>query len=481
MDTDGHRSELTAKVQPPGTPVYAWPWVGLALMGWLALRLWSAARLQLVPDEAYYWVWSRHLATGYLDHPPMVAYLIRLSTLLLGSTELGVRLPAVVLSFGTITILLLLCRRVSPERRAMGLVAVLLLTSPALVVLGTIITPDTPACFFATCALAFAILAVTSHRSFYSWVGFGLCTGLALLSKYTAILLPVSVFVALATSREGRRHLAQPGFWLGSLVAVGVFWPAIHWNATHGWASFRFQLRHGVGSAAGAPFGTLASYIGGQMAVWTPVVFVLSILVLIGLWRRYRELALPVRVLLLAATTPLVFFALSSLRRAPEINWPIFAYLPLSLLLAMDWGSSAASALTGGRSAGRASRPGREASAGGADAASRTTAGEDTGAPRTLWPRIGVVVALVMTLGVHFLPSLTRISPWHIPKDDELFGWREFGQHMGAIRGQAPVLCNTYQDASELSFYIPGQPEVWSMNLGDTRSNAFDYFAGRPD
>ena len=55
---------------------------------------------QLIPDEAYYWVWSRHLAAGYLDHPPMVALLIRLGTACLGTSELGIRWMAIVLAGG---------------------------------------------------------------------------------------------------------------------------------------------------------------------------------------------------------------------------------------------------------------------------------------------------------------------------------------------------------------------------------------------
>ena len=50
---------------------------GLASAAWVALRFWFASHRPLVPDEAYYWVWSRHLAGGYFDHPPVVAYMIR--------------------------------------------------------------------------------------------------------------------------------------------------------------------------------------------------------------------------------------------------------------------------------------------------------------------------------------------------------------------------------------------------------------------
>src|SRR6202048_3239243 len=64
----------------------------------VALRLAAAAWTPLTFDEAYYWMWSKHLAGGYYDHPPMVAFLIRLGTMIAGDTELGVRLVSILLA-----------------------------------------------------------------------------------------------------------------------------------------------------------------------------------------------------------------------------------------------------------------------------------------------------------------------------------------------------------------------------------------------
>src|SRR5206468_8230155 len=71
---------------------------GLAISALLALRLVAAAFTPLTFDEAYYWTWSKHLAGGYYDHPPMVAVVIRLGTLIAGDTELGVRLVSILLA-----------------------------------------------------------------------------------------------------------------------------------------------------------------------------------------------------------------------------------------------------------------------------------------------------------------------------------------------------------------------------------------------
>src|SRR5215468_10320023 len=69
----------------------------LTILALVVLRLAAAAVTPLTFDEAYYWVWSKHLAGGYFDHPPMVAILIRLGTLIAGDTELGVRIISALL------------------------------------------------------------------------------------------------------------------------------------------------------------------------------------------------------------------------------------------------------------------------------------------------------------------------------------------------------------------------------------------------
>ena len=71
---------------------------GLAILGLVALRLIAAAFTPITFDEAYYWMWSKHLAGGYYDHPPMVAVVIRLGTLIAGDTEFGVRLVSILLA-----------------------------------------------------------------------------------------------------------------------------------------------------------------------------------------------------------------------------------------------------------------------------------------------------------------------------------------------------------------------------------------------
>ena len=457
---------------------------------------------QLVPDEAFYWVLSRHPAAGYLDHPPMVAYVIRLGTMLLGPNEIGVRIGAAVLCFGALLVLLAMCRRLIGSERATVLLAVMWLCSPLFSGLATIMTPDTPAIFFSVCAMACAVSVMAREPSGPAaglagvnqsrlWFAFGCFTGLAMVSKYTAVLPAGAVVLALLTSAEGRRQFRRPGIWLAAIVALLVFSPVIYWNATHQWASFKFQLHHGLddtdtvcdvsgGHWLKMHFGSLARYLAGQTGFFTPVFFIFGVAILAIRWWNYRELSPGYRILVWSATAPLLFFGLTAFTsgKPGEGNWPAFGYFPMSLLtiehVARRWKPF-----------------------------------------DVKWLKIGCGVALAITIGLHSpdylyqglkktdsamsavarrvpesvqarLPAI-RLQDRFPRKLNEFYGWREMAAAMDRARLGAPVIAGTHQDAAEMAFYLSGQPEVWVYPLTDpeghldSRPTAFDYFPDRPD
>src|SRR5262252_1326036 len=116
----------------------------LTVLALIVLRLVAAAWTPLTFDEAYYWMWSKHLAFGYYDHPPMVALVIRAGTMIAGDTELGVRLFSVLLalpmSFATYRTASILFGGV----RVAAIAAMLLNVTLMAAVGTTIVTPDAP-------------------------------------------------------------------------------------------------------------------------------------------------------------------------------------------------------------------------------------------------------------------------------------------------------------------------------------------------
>ncbi|MEJ0097342.1 MAG: glycosyltransferase family 39 protein [Bauldia sp.] len=119
----------------------------LLLVALLTLvRLWVAIRAGLLFDEPYYWLWSQHLAAGYYDHPPVVALWIRLGTLLLGDSVVGIRIVFLV-NVLAVSAAAYALGRVLFDRRTAEHAALWTNTLPLVGIAGMLATPDGPSCF----------------------------------------------------------------------------------------------------------------------------------------------------------------------------------------------------------------------------------------------------------------------------------------------------------------------------------------------
>ncbi|MDC0709975.1 glycosyltransferase family 39 protein [Stigmatella sp. ncwal1] len=261
-----------------------------------AIRLTLALGTDVYFDEAYYWQWSRRLDWGYYDHPPLVAWLI---------AALGIRPMALLCGAGTVAAVWGLARDIHGDTAAAWRAAALWSSVPISILSGVWATPDTPLLLFWTLAL----WALWRER----WILAGLALGLALLSKYSAMLLGVAF---LATAVRERRLPA--GAWGAALLGALLFLPVVLWNAQLGWVGFAFQLNHGLGGTGGLK--SFAEFLGGQLALGGPVLLPLA---LVYAFRGPREQFLP-RV---AALVPLLFFGFAAVRTRGEANWPAVAYV----------------------------------------------------------------------------------------------------------------------------------------------------------
>ena len=287
-----------------------------------AIRLWVAARLPLSPDEAYYWVWSRALAPGYLDHPPMVALFIRLGVFLAGPSALGVRLLAPVSALlGSI----FLARATEALLPDAGARVALLFNATLLMAAGAVtMTPDTPLLLFWTAAF-WALARFAASGLGYWWLLAGIFGGLALASKYTAFLLFLGAGAWLLAVPSLRPWLRRWPVWGGAGLSAALFVPTFAWNAEHGWASF---LKQGGRSAAFHPgFRYLGELIAGQAGLATPLIFLLAVA---GVWlagRQFWQTREAGRGLLLAlAVVPGLVFVEHALGDRVQANWPAVCY-----------------------------------------------------------------------------------------------------------------------------------------------------------
>src|ERR1700738_2812582 len=299
----------------------------------VALRLAAAAWTPLTFDEAYYWMWSKHLAGGYYDHPPMVAAVIRLGTVIAGDTELGVRLVSILLAlpmswavFRTASILF--------GGQRVAATAAILLNVTLMAAVGTlIVTPDAPLLVASSFVLFFLAKVLETGRGVW-WFAVGAAVGAALLSKYTALFFGPAILIWLVAVPKLRRWLISPWLYLGGAVALAIFAPVIWWNADHHWVSFIKQ----IGRARIEDFRPtfIAELIPTQIAFATPLVWILGAMGLYALLMR-KAGALAARVLINSTFWTIVaYFIWHSLHARVEANWfaPVYPAFAIAAAVA---------------------------------------------------------------------------------------------------------------------------------------------------
>jgi len=419
----------------------------LLLFAALVIRLIVSGQFLLVPDETNYWQWSRYLALGYHDHPPMIAWTIRLATSLFGQHEWAVRLPTVIgLSVASVYLCLLAARwfswRVVFQTALLS--QLLLLTNGS----ALIATPDglLLPCWAAACYHAAQAL---DRKAPSQWLYTGIWFGLGLLSKYTMILFLPSLFLAMLVNPDYRRQLRSPWPWLGLLLGSLLFTPVLVWNSQNEWATFRHVLyQGGAGDEVLFTLNYIGDFFGSQLMLLTPVAFILILAAWCRPRLRQRLPAGSASFLLWMSLPGFLIFALLAFHVRIYGNWPAPVYLTALILIA---------ALFSDRTDGNHRLSG-------------------------LWTAT-ILTAAIITLPV-IVQVVTPILPVPLELDrtaTECIGWDVLGQQVGTAINtmerpdQTFIFGLRYQYASELAYYIPGQPRTVSINRW-TRPNVYDFW-----
>lgn len=292
----------------------------------VALRYWVASHMDFETDEAYYWLWSRRLAVSYFDHPPMIAYLIRLGTWLFGDTILGVRSMAILAMIVASALLYALTLILFGERR-LGLLSVLWFNMmPHTAFFSVIMYPDTLAILFWVLSCVGLAMVWRSGRGEW-WYLVGIATGLLLLSKYTGVFLAFGIIAWLSASTKMRPWLKRREPYIGGLIALILFSPIILWNAEHGWASFAKQFARALESSADGGLANMGAFVGIQAAFVSPLIFAFIIAGLaVAAWRGWRRQEANWLLLALTAAPTLLYFLVHALSAEVLAQWPSAAY-----------------------------------------------------------------------------------------------------------------------------------------------------------
>ena len=319
----------------------------LCILLLLLLRAIMAARLPLSADEAYYWLWSQHLAAGYFDHPPMIAWLIHAGTALFGDTPFGVRFSGVLLSLPASWFVWRAAALILEDKDHAALAALFFNLTLMISVELLAATPDMPSTV-ASAAFIYFLAQVQATDDGRWWVGAGIAAGLGLLSKFSALFLGAGALGWLIVDRNARKWLLSPWPYLGAGLALVIFSPNLYWQSQHHWQTFAFQFGR-VGSGH-FTLRFLGEFLAAQFGLATPLIF---LLMAIGLWRatrlidglsgsRHRDInggfgqrdGSNRAMLAMLAWVGLGYFFAHSLHDRVQGNWPCFLYPALTILAA---------------------------------------------------------------------------------------------------------------------------------------------------
>ncbi len=421
--------------------------VALLILGFTVFRLLLAAFAPLLPQEAYYWSWSLHPDWSYFDHPPLASYSIWLTTALFGQTVFGIKSAAVFWSLGWNILWARLVLDMYGDRRlAFWSLAALNLTF-LFEALGVGPTPDGPLIFAWSGAL-WAVWRLSQTGQVRWWWLTGFFVGLAMLGKYSGVLLGPVLLIYLLTSPRQRFWLLRPQPYLSALVALAVFTPVLIWNAQNDWVSLAFQSSRRVGDMGGFKPRYFLMLMATQLAILTPYGFWLAFGALVREGRKGLGAAVDdrTRLLLLAGAVPVLLFTFVSFRSIAKINWLAPAYVTLMML--------------------------------GVRHVLAQTAGKRGSLRQLKWGLTSSAALLVLAGGVFLVPNLPiagDLNSWS--------GWPEAAKRVAQIetRLQAEgketfVFGPNYKVSSLLRFHTPGNPRMYAQDVYGEKALQFDYF-----
>ena len=292
-----------------------------------ARLLWLAFQTAgLYPDEAQYWFWSRHLALGYYSKPPLVAWLIALTTALFGDGEFAVRLSAPLLHAAASGFVYGIGARLY-DRRIGYWAAVAYATLPGVSLSAFLISTDAVLLPCWAAAL-YAFIRARENDDTRWWIATGCAVGLGLLAKYAMAYWLISAFGFVLLRSSERRHLR--GLCLALGIAVLFYLPNLWWNWSHGFATYLHTRDNAELHDALLHPKQLGEFLLSQLGVFGPLYF-LTMLVLFVAPTRFG--GPPARLLTAFAWPTLAVVTLVSLLSRAQPNWAAPAYVSAVVLV----------------------------------------------------------------------------------------------------------------------------------------------------
>jgi hypothetical protein len=395
----------------------------------------------------------------------MTAYLIRISTELFGKSDpFTVRFPFLVMSFLTTYFVYRTSKELFGDPRVALVTITLFNLAPMTVLGGAMAMHDNALIFFWTLCLWSGVKFIRSSTP--SWFyGMGICSGLALQSKYTGVLAAFCILLFLLTSKAYRKFLYTKEPWIGLVICILFGLPILYWNWLHDWASVYHVLY--IGSGSPTIMRRITDGLGYHLAQFLMVSPLLYPALISASFRETaRQLKSPddKALLMLSFGFPLLLFGVLAFKGHMEANWAVMGYVSLGIL--------AVKSLT--------------------DSCSMEVQGR-LGIFCGSYTQHGALVSIVLVLIVLFHGSVGLLPAFlekRIAKEDriiwETWKWDGLGRHIGDLMKPDDVIAaDSYQLSAILEFYVPNQPFVrylspWKRPTQfDVRNPSFDDLMGK--
>ncbi|ESS71902.1 hypothetical protein MGMO_85c00270 [Methyloglobulus morosus KoM1] len=408
--------------------------------------------LDLIGDESYYWDWSRRPDWCYYSKPPMVAWLIALSTGLGGDYTAVVRMPTVVL--GTIFLAYLYATaKAFYSPKAGALAVALILAMPFNILANFVMTIDPPLYCFWMMSLYYLRRALFDHQK-SAWFWAGVSTGGALLSKQVALLIPLMLVCYLLLDRQRHPLFKREFLWYLLPVVVSSL-PIIWWNQQHDWVMFGHSKGHfGIKEALTftAWIGQAGSFLLYQLLLVSPVLFVIILAMSLKASSRLTRLSPEEQFLILMGPVLLLGILLLGLVQKVQGNWSMPFYFSALILLSGQFLSGA-------------------------------------------WEKslkIGIALGYLMVSLTYALPMLISAFNLHntlIDPTARFRHWQEVSESIGSARRE--ILPNTEGTlvvalghrflAGQLAFYLPDHPDVYRYEESGQVASQYEVWGGPKD
>jgi len=378
----------------------------------------------IMPQDAYYYLYSENLALSYFDHPPMVAYMLKLSSTLFGQSVTVIKLTDFTISFFSFISFYYLSTFFLSKRKAVY-AAILYGSTLQLTILSVNTTPDVPLLFFWTISLI-VLYKTLSQKKLYLWILSGVLIGLSFNSKYTGLFLLLGLFLFIIMSKNHRHLLFSKQIFVTLFFILLTVSPIIYWNIKNDWISFAFQTTERANDISRLSLkpkfflGTL----GTQMVLLVPFFFCGLVFILYKLSRKMIKkkafLGDDTNFLLAFSLPVIAFFFTVSLFYWVKLNWLMPGYITASILV-------------------------------------------------SIYLKRKLLVYQVITSLVFHVLFFIQVAFYVVPinSDDTWFGWKQLADEVETVRKEQPdsfiFSSDGYKTSAVLNFYM--DEHVYSGNI----------------